>query len=144
MVYQTEFVCRTRGHGDFRDLTDEIQRLVGASGISTGVAHLYVTGSRAAIGTIEHAPGSRRELAEMLDRLVSPDDPPRYNPGFGPGAYRHEEMAGGHLQATLLGASMSIPTRAGRAALGSHQRIFLLECDVQPRDRTLLLTILGE
>jgi secondary thiamine-phosphate synthase enzyme len=150
MVFQTEFVCRTRGHGDLRDLTEEFQRLVGTSGVSTGVAHLYVTGSRAAVGTIEHANGAHPELTELLDRLVSPDDANPYNHGVGfgsrsgPGLYRLEENGGWHLQATVLGASLSVPARDGRAALGNHQRVFLLECDVQPRDRTLILTVMGE
>jgi thiamine phosphate synthase YjbQ (UPF0047 family) len=152
MVFQTEFVCRTRGHGDFRDLTEEFQRLVGTSGVSTGVAHLHVTGSRAAVGTIEAASGAHPELPELLDRLVSPDEAFGYNRGVGfgsrsgagPGLYRLEENADWHLQATLLGASLSVPARAGRAALGKNQRVFLLECDVQPRDRTLILTVMGD
>ena len=150
MIFQKEFVCRTLGHRDYHDLTEEIQRLVGESGISTGLAHLFVTGSRVAVGTIEHERGPHGELAELLDRLVSPTDLPDhgYGRGFGfgrgPEPSRREGSAHLHLQATLLGASLTLPARDGRAALGSHQRVFLLECDVHPRERTLILTIMGE
>jgi secondary thiamine-phosphate synthase enzyme len=148
MIFQTEFVCRTRGHGDFRDLTEELERLVADSGVLTGIIHLYVTGSRASVGTIEYAPGAHDELTEMLDRLVAPTDAVRsvhrFGLGSGPHHYRYAENADWHLQATLLGASLSIPAREGRAALGTHQQVFLLEGDVKPRDRTLILTVMGE
>jgi secondary thiamine-phosphate synthase enzyme len=138
MVAQSQITRRTRGHGDLHNLTDEANQQVGASGIATGVAHLCVIGSTAALGTIEFEPGLARDLPEMLDRLIPP------NPGYGHERAWHDGNGHSHLQATLLGPSLSIPIRGGRLAVGTWQQIVLLECDIRPRDRVVMLTLLGE
>ena len=49
-----------------------------------------------------------------------------------------------HLQATLLGPSITVPVREGRLVLGTWQQLVLLECDIRPRHRTLVVTVMGE
>jgi secondary thiamine-phosphate synthase enzyme len=138
MVVQNKILRRTRGHRDIHDLTDEADRLVGASGIKTGVAHLCVIGSTAALGTIEFEPGLARDLPELLDRLIPPDS------GYGHEQAWHDGNGHSHLQATLLGPSLSLPIQDGQLALGTWQQIFLLECDIRPRERVVVLTTMGE
>jgi thiamine phosphate synthase YjbQ (UPF0047 family) len=48
------------------------------------------------------------------------------------------------LQATLLGPSLTLPIRNGKLVLGSWQQVFHLECDVKPRRRTIVVTVIGE
>jgi secondary thiamine-phosphate synthase enzyme len=48
------------------------------------------------------------------------------------------------LQATLLGQSLTVPVADGKLVLGTWQQIFLLECDARPRDRTVVVTVMGE
>jgi secondary thiamine-phosphate synthase enzyme len=138
MVIQNQIARHTRGHRDIHDLTDEAQERVGASGIKTGVAHLCVIGSTAALGTIEFEPGLARDLPELLDRLIPPST------RYGHEERWHDGNGHSHLQATLLGPSLSIAIQGGRLALGTWQQIVLLECDIRPRDRTVVLTALGE
>jgi secondary thiamine-phosphate synthase enzyme len=137
MVAQNQIVLRTRGHRDIHDLTDEADRCVRASGIKTGVAHLCVIGSTAALGTIELEPGLARDLPELLDRLIPPDS------NYGHEQAWHDGNGHSHLQATLLGPSLSIPIQNGHLMLGTWQQVFLLECDIRPRDRVVVLTALG-
>lgn len=120
------------------NLTEEANELAGASGIAAGVVHLCVIGSTAALGTIEFEPGLARDLPELLDRLIPP------GPNYGHEQAWHDGNGHSHLQATLLGPSLSLPIRNGRLALGTWQQVFLLECDIRPRDRVVLLTFLGE
>jgi secondary thiamine-phosphate synthase enzyme len=119
------------------DLTDEVNRLVGESGVASGVAHLFVVGSTAALGTIEFEPGLRGDLPALLDRLIPPST------DYGHEQAWHDGNGHSHLQATLLGPSLTVPIRDGRLVLGTWQQIFLLECDVRPRERTVVLTVLG-
>ena len=49
-----------------------------------------------------------------------------------------------HLQATLLGPSLSVPVTEGKPLLGMWQQIIHLECDVRPRRRTVVVTVMGE
>jgi secondary thiamine-phosphate synthase enzyme len=138
MVVQGQISRRTRGHRDMHDLTDELARVVGGSGVASGVAHLFVVGSTAALGTIEFEPGLQADLPEQLDRLLPPD------PLYGHEQAWHDGNGHSHLQATLLGPSLTVPVRGGRPALGTWQQVFLLECDVRSRERIVLVTVMGE
>jgi secondary thiamine-phosphate synthase enzyme len=138
MVVQGQISRRTRGHRDMHDLTDELGQVVRASGVAAGVVHLFVVGSTAALGTIEFEPGLQADLPEMLDRLIPP------SPSYGHEQAWHDGNGHSHLQATLLGPSLSVPVRGGRPVLGTWQQVFLLECDVRPRERIVLVTVIGE
>jgi secondary thiamine-phosphate synthase enzyme len=138
MVFQETFAIHTRGHGDMQDLTDSVSRIIGQSGIKTGMAQVFVVGSTGAIGTIEFEPGLKRDLPEMLDRLI----PPCKN--YGHEQAWHDGNGHSHLQATLLGPSLSVPVSEGHPVLGTWQQIIHLECDVRSRDRTIVVTVMGE
>src|SRR5689334_10137176 len=72
MVYQKQIQIRTSEHGQMRDLTDDVARVVGESRVKTGIAHVFNIGSTGAVGTIEFEPGLEQDLPEMLDRLMPP------------------------------------------------------------------------
>jgi secondary thiamine-phosphate synthase enzyme len=138
MVIQIQLQRRTQGHGDVLDLTDELNTRLDHSGVVTGIAHLFVLGSTAALGAIEFEAGLRRDLPETLDRLIPP------NPNYGHEQAWHDGNGHSHLQATLLGPSLSVPVRHGRLMLGTWQQVVLVECDIRPRERTIVMTVLGE
>ena len=138
MTWQKELSFSTSGHRDIKDLTSELARLVEESGITTGIAHVSVVGSTAAVGGIELEPGLAADLPEILDQLV----PPRRT--YGHEQAWHDGNGHSHLQATLLGQSVSVPVSGGRPLLGTWQQIFLLECDVKPRRRTVVITVTGD
>jgi secondary thiamine-phosphate synthase enzyme len=138
MVYQKQLTLSTRGHRDMHDLTAEVEQAVSASGIQTGTANLFNVGSTAAVGTIEFEPGLRKDLPDLLDRLIPPSDQ------YGHEQTWHDGNGHSHLQATLLGPSLSVPVTRGRPVLGTWQQIIHLECDVRPRQRVLVITVVGE
>lgn len=138
MVHQQTIAVSTRGHGDMHDLTGEVSRIVAASGIQTGIAHIFNVGSTGAIGVIEFEPGLEQDLPELLDRLIPPS---RH---YGHEQTWHDGNGHSHLQATLLGPSQTVPVSEGRLVLGTWQQIFHLECDIKPRQRTVVVTLTGE
>jgi secondary thiamine-phosphate synthase enzyme len=138
MVFQKQLSLSTRGHRDLHDLTEAVARVVAESKVRTGVAHVFVVGSTAAVGTIEFEPGLRRDLPELLDRLIPPSR------DYGHEQAWHDGNGHSHLQATLLGPSLTVPVAGGRPVLGTWQQVFLLECDVRARERTVVVTVLGE
>ena len=138
MVFQKQLSVATRGHRDLHDLTEAVGRAVAEAKVRTGVAHVFVVGSTAAVGTIEFEPGLRRDLPELLDRLIPPSR------DYGHEQAWHDGNGHSHLQATLLGPSLTVPVAGGRPLLGTWQQVFLLECDVRPRERTVVVTVLGE
>jgi secondary thiamine-phosphate synthase enzyme len=138
MVHQTEISIETSGHGDIHGLTDRITQIVADSGVSTGTVQVFNIGSTGAIGAIELEPGLARDLPELLDRLIPPGRD-----------YGHEQAwrdgnAHSHLQSTCLGQTFSCPVAAGKPVLGTWQQIFHLECDINPRHRRVVVTVMGE
>ncbi|MGO9308631.1 MAG: secondary thiamine-phosphate synthase enzyme YjbQ [Spirochaetia bacterium] len=138
MTWQKEITLSTSGHRDIKDLTSAVSRLVEGSGITTGIVHVSVVGSTAAVGGIELEPGLAGDLPEILDQLI----PPRRT--YGHEQAWHDGNGHSHLQATILGQSVSVPVSAGKPLLGTWQQIFLLECDVKPRRRTVVVTVTGD
>ncbi len=138
MVYQEHLTISTQGHRHIQDLTPQVADVVARSGIRTGVVHLFHVGSTGAVGTIELEPGLCQDLPELLDRLIPPSRQYAHEQTW------HDGNAHSHLQATCLGPSITVPVAEGKLLLGTWQQIFHLECDVRPRRRTIVVTVLGQ
>ena len=138
MVHQQRFSFPTAGHGQMHDITDRVRKAVEASAIRTGVAHVFCVGSTAAVGTVEFELGLQRDVPEMLDRLIPPSRQ------YGHEQAWHDGNGHSHLQATILGPSLSVPISDGELVLGTWQQIFHLECDVRARQRTVVVTVTGD
>ncbi len=138
MTHQDQFELTTSGHSDMHDVTQSVSAIVAKSGVRVGTAHVHVIGSTGAVGTIEFEPGLQRDLPEILDKLMPPSIE------YGHEQTWHDGNAHSHLQATTLGPSISVPISDGSLVLGTWQQIFFLECDVRPRSRTLVVTVMGD
>jgi len=138
MTYQRELQLQTSGHREMHDLTDQVAQVVSASGIHTGVANIFNVGSTGAIGTIEFEPGLQQDLPTMLDKLFPPSR------DYGHERAWHDGNGHSHLQATMLGPSITVPIKGGTLVLGTWQQVFHLECDIKPRRRTIVITVMGD
>ena len=138
MTRQSKIEVHTAGHRDMQDLTAAVAGAVRASGVKTGTAHVFVVGSTAAVGAIELEPGLARDLPDLFDRLMPPSR------SYGHEQAWHDGNGHSHLQATWLGPSLAVPVAAGEPLLGTWQQVFLLECDVRPRRRTVVVTVTGD
>jgi len=138
MVFQDRFSLATSGHRDLHDITEQVATIVQRSGMRTGLVHVFNVGSTAAVGAIEFEPGLQRDLPELLDRLIPPSR------SYGHEQAWHDGNGHSHLQATWLGPAITIPLSEGRLVLGTWQQVFHLECDVKPRRREIVVTVIGE
>lgn len=138
MVHQERIHIETSGNGDMHDLTDQVAAVVRRSDIQLGTVQVFNVGSTASVGTIEFEPGLCRDLPEILNRMMPPSR-----------QYGHEQMwhdgnGHSHLQATTLGPSLSLPICDNGLVLGTWQQVFHLECDVRPRTREIVVTVIGD
>jgi secondary thiamine-phosphate synthase enzyme len=138
MVLQQRIQIATSGNGDMHDLTPQITQIVSQSHVECGTVHVFNVGSTAAVGTIEFEPGLREDLPDLLNRWIPPSR-----------EYGHEQMwhdgnGHSHLQATMLGPELTVPVSGGMLVLGTWQQIFHLECDNNPRQREIVVTVSGE
>jgi secondary thiamine-phosphate synthase enzyme len=138
-VYTALLRIQTEGEGQVVDLTDGLASALSTAEVSDGVLTVFVTGSTAAITTMEHEPGGVQDLQEAVERLV-----PRRRPEGGDYAHNtrnHDDNAHAHLRASLLGPSLSIPLVRGSLVLGSWQQVVLIDFDDRPRDRSVHVQI---
>ncbi len=137
-VESQELRFRTHREGEILDITDKTQRVIESSSMRSGVAVLFVLGSTGAITTIEYEPGLLADLPEALERLAPKD-----------ASYEHEKRwhdgnGHSHIRASMIGPDLSVPFRDKKLTLGTWQQIVFLELDVRPRDRTVIVQLVGE
>jgi len=137
MTYQDEIIIATTGHRHMQDITNEVTDIIRKSLIQVGIAHIFNVGSTGTVGTIEFEPGLERDMPEILDKLIPPG---RH---YGHEQTWHDGNAHSHLQATWMGPELTVPVSNSAPVLGTWQQIFHLECDVKPRQRTLIVTVTG-
>ena len=138
MTHQESFEIDTEEHGDMQDITHFVSAIVKKSGIKTGIAHVYNVGSTGTVGTIEFEPGLQEDLPAALNRLLPPSRE------YGHEKAWHDGNGHSHLQATMMGPSVTLPVRDGDLVVGTWQQVFHLECDIKPRTRTVVVTVTGD
>ena len=129
---------------EFIDITDEVQRVVAASGARFGQATIFSGHTTAAIKVNENEPLLLEDLARVVQKLAPVDGDYEHNDFSRRTNIDDEECANGHAhcQHLFLSTSETIPIIDGRMALGQWQRIFLVELD-RPRQRKVLVNVVG-
>ena len=137
-AHQDRFAIETSGHRHMHDITAQVTSIVASSGVSTGTCHVFNIGSTGVIATIEYEQGLERDLPELLDKLIPPSR------SYGHELAWHDGNGHSHLQATLMGPEVTVPVAGGRPVLGTWQQLLHLECDIKPRQREIVVTVMGE
>jgi len=127
----------TRGDADVIDLSDAVGAAVADSGVTDGQASAFVRGSTAAITTMELEPGGVHDLQALLDRLIPVTGDYEHN------RLNHDTNSHAHQRASLIGPSEAVPVQAGRLALGTWQQLVLIDFDDRPRERTVVIQVIG-
>jgi secondary thiamine-phosphate synthase enzyme len=138
MVRTYRFQIATRGDNDLVAITDRVESAVRSAGLTAGTATVFVRHSTAAIATTEYEPGLLADLQAAVDRLVPRDLPYRHN--LAPG----EDNGHAHVRAALFGPSLVVPFADGRLLLGTWQQIVLADFDTRPREREIVVQVIGE
>lgn len=138
-MIRTEVISlSTRGFPDILNLSGEIRDFLSRSGAREGLLTVFVPGSTAGVTTIEYEPGLLKDLPALCERLA-----PR-------GAvYQHDQTwhdgnGYAHLLAALFKPSLSIPFVDGQPILGTWQQVVLIDFDNRPRQRHVVLQVMGE
>lgn len=126
----------TEGNCDIVNVSPELSRKL-AETRGSGLAHLFVVGSTAALTTIEFEPGLvKHDFRAVMQKLV-PDNSP----------YEHEatwndDNGHSHIRASMLGPGLTVPFASGKLLTGEYQQVVLVDFDTSPRRRTIIVTIL--
>jgi secondary thiamine-phosphate synthase enzyme len=129
------FKVKTRKKREIVDITDQVEAVLGRtySG-QTGICHLSVLHTTAALTTADLDPGTDLDMLDAFDHLI-----PKLQ-------YRHPhnpEHVPDHILSGLIGTSVALPVEGGKAVLGTWQRVVMVELD-GPRDREIVLALTPE
>ncbi len=138
MIITKKITVQTKGRSDIIDITADVSQEVSAEGLANGLATVFVSGSTAALTTMEYEPGLISDIRAFWQRLI-PDGV----------SYQHDRTWGdangfSHLRSSLLGPSLVVPVAGGRLALGTWQQIVLIDFDNRPRKRDIIVQLMGE
>ncbi len=139
MSVKTSYInLSTKGHGDIINISKSVESAVQKSNFTSGIVCIFVSGSTAALTTVEYEPGLVKDIKSLFDR-IAPEDIP----------YHHEETwhdgnGHSHARASLLGPSLTVPFDKATLLLGTWQQIILVDFDNRTRDRTIVVQIIGE
>jgi secondary thiamine-phosphate synthase enzyme len=132
-----ELRFETEGDGQVVDLTEGVAAVVRQSGIENGTASVFVPGSTAAVTTMEYEPGGVHDLRQLLDRLIPREGDYEHN------RLNHDSNSHAHMRAAIVGPSETLPVVGGELRLGTWQQVVLIDFDDRPRDRTVVVSVIG-
>lgn len=121
-----------------RDVTGQVQEIVGKSKIKNGSVIVFVMGSTAGVTTIEYEPNLVKDLQEFFEKIIPQDVKYYHNKTWG------DNNGFSHLRASLLGPSLAVPVIDGKLQLGTWQQIIFVDFDNRPRKREILVQVAGE
>jgi secondary thiamine-phosphate synthase enzyme len=133
-----EFHIATKGYCDIVDISDQVQKSVGESGVREGLATVFVPGATAGVTTVEYESGLVADLKAAFDRLVPRDQHYAHDSRWGDG------NGFSHVRAALLKASLSVPFSGGNLITGTWQQIVVVDFDNRPRRRQVVVQVIGE
>lgn len=137
-VAQHGLVVPTRGRG-FTDITAQIDNLVVASTVQTGIANIFTAHTSCSLLISENAdPAVRRDLERWFAREVPDGDALFEHDAEGP-----DDMPA-HVRSALTGVTLTVPVSDGRLQLGTWQGIYLWEHRTRPHQRKVTVTVLGQ
>ncbi|HEY3250171.1 MAG TPA: secondary thiamine-phosphate synthase enzyme YjbQ [Ignavibacteria bacterium] len=137
-VLTEQIQVSTNGNCDIVDITREVREILHESRLKQGNVNVSVIGSTASISTIEYEPGLKRDLPEVLDKLIPSAKRYHHNDTWG------DNNGHAHLRSTIIGTSKSIPFAKGDLLLGTWQQIVIIDFDDRPRQRKIVVQIMGE
>jgi len=138
MVKTFTITKQTKGSNDILDITTDVSSVLSQSGMTDGVVTVYTPSTTSAVTTIEYESGCLSDLRRLFDEITDPERSYAHNARWGDG------NGYSHVRAALLGPSLTIPFVRQRLTLGTWQQIIFIDFDIRPRQREIVVQIMGE
>jgi len=137
MVYCDSLKVSLKRGPDIVDITTGLNEILSMSGIKNGALSAFVVGSTGSITTIEYEPGVVADLKDAIQRLAPEGMEYAHEQAW------HDGNGHSHVQAALLGPSITVAVRNGRLSLGTWQQVVVINHDNRARQRRVEATVTG-
>jgi secondary thiamine-phosphate synthase enzyme len=127
----------TQGNSEVLDITDKVSAVLQRRKLKEGNVTVFVVGSTASVTTTEYEPGQKKDIPEMLERLAPSGMLYHHNSTWGDG------NGHAHVRASFLGPSLIVPFLDGKLLLGTWQQIVIIDFDTRPRNRDIIVQLMG-
>ena len=138
MVYSATIQLNTKGFTDIIDITGRVESIVSSSNIINGSVTVFCKGSTGTITTIEFESGVVKDLQKAIEKIAPSNIPYDHDRRWGDG------NGFSHVRAALMKPSLSIPLIEGKMTLGTWQQIVFIDFDNRPRERSIIVQVIGE
>lgn len=138
-LFQQQLQLKPRKRGFHLVTSEVLQAFPQLREISVGMCQVFIQHTSASLTINENADPTVRQDFEMFFNKAVPENDPDYRHD-----YEGSDDMPAHLKASMLGASVLIPVRNGRLALGTWQGIYLCEHRNDGGARTVMITAWGE
>lgn len=138
MILQQQLQFELKGRSTL-NITDEVAKIVAASGVTTGTCHVFVQHTSASLMICENAdPDVRRDLETFMQHIVPDGDAMFLHQDEGP-----DDMSA-HIRTVLTNPDLVVPVSNAKCALGIWQGIYLWEHRTHRQQRRVIVTVQGE
>lgn len=138
MIYTHQVSFNTRGDGEIVDLSPHLDEAINKSGTVAGMLTVCTTGSTAGVTTLEYERGLIKDVPALMQKLVPQGIEYHHDATWGDG------NGYAHLRSALIGTSFVVSFADGRPHLGTWQQVVFLDFDNRPRQRTVVIQVMGE
>ena len=139
MVVITKIVqIKSQGENDMIDITPQTIAAIREAKIQDGIITVFVSGSTAAVTTMEYEPGLKHDFPEMLSRIAPRNIEYEHDNAW------HDGNGHSHVRASLIGPSLTIPFKNCSLLLGTWQQVVLIEMDTRPKSRSFITQVMGD
>ncbi len=137
-VHSERIVLLSEGGGAVQLVTEQVRAAVRASGVRSGVAHLFYQHTTGALLVIEYEAGILADLEDALERIAPADlDYLHHRRG-------HDHNGAAHIRTALLNVCATVPVVESDLALGAWQELVIADFDPGLKPRSLLVQVMGE
>ncbi len=134
MIKTESTEIKTKGNTELINITKKVQEKINNSKVSEGFVNIFVRGTTAALAINEYEQNLLKDIKEFFEENVKRGK-----------NYHHDDgNAHSHLRASLFGPTLTIPFKDGKLLLGTWQQIILVDFDIRPREREVVVQIIGE
>ncbi len=137
-VYCGEVNIETNGDVDIVDITSDVQDVISKSKIKDGIVCVFVPGSTGSITSIEYEPGLMKDFSKVLEKIAPKGIHYDHHETW------HDDNGHSHVRASLMGPSTTFPIKNGKLIHGTWQQLVFVELDTGPRNRNIIVQIVGE
>ncbi len=133
-----ELSFQTKGRGDIIDITRQVEEIVKNSKIQNGLVNIFCPGSTVGITTMEYEPGLKKDLNILFDKIAPKETYYYHHETWG------DDNGSSHVLSSIIKQFFIFPIINGKLVRGTWQQVVLIEFDTRPRNRKIIVQVIGE